>query len=92
MNPLHSEDIKAALAQGKRWKLICQAERTDTGITTSVHPELLDHSDPLYSVMGTSSAVTFHSDILGPLTITESDPGPDTTAYGLLADFINAVR
>jgi homoserine dehydrogenase len=89
---LHSEDIKAALAQGKRWKLICQAERTDTGITTSVHPELLDHSDPLYSVMGTSSAVTFHSDILGPLTITESDPGPDTTAYGLLADFINAVR
>jgi hypothetical protein len=22
----------------------------------------------------------------------ESDPGPDTTAYGLLADFVNAVR
>jgi len=87
-----SEDIRSASAEGKRWKLICQAERTDTGITTSVRPELLDPSDPLYSVMGTSSAVTFHSDILGPLTITESDPGPHTTAYGLLADFINAVR
>ncbi|MCK5634412.1 MAG: homoserine dehydrogenase, partial [Anaerolineales bacterium] len=89
---LDSEDIKSAAAEGKRWKLICQAERTDSGIATSVRPELLDPGDPLYSVMGTSSAVTFHSDILGPLTITESDPGPHTTAYGLLADFINAVR
>jgi homoserine dehydrogenase len=89
---LRSADIKSASAEGKRWKLICQAERTDTGITKSVHPELLDPSDPLYSVTGTSSAVTFHSDSLGPLTITESDPGPDTTAYGLLADFINIVR
>ena len=92
IDSLHSEDIKSASAKGKRWKLICQAERTNTGITTSVRPELLDPSDPLYSVMGTSSAVTFHSDILGPLTITESDPGPHTTAYGLLADFINALR
>ncbi|MCJ7825004.1 MAG: homoserine dehydrogenase [Anaerolineales bacterium] len=89
---IQSEDIESAYAEGKRWKLICQAERTETGITTSVRPELLDPSDSLYSVMGTSSAVTFHSDVLGPLTITESDPGPHTTAYGLLADFINAVR
>jgi homoserine dehydrogenase len=42
--------------------------------------------------MGTSSAVTFESDVLGPLTITETNPGPPTTAYGLLADFINAVE
>ncbi len=89
---LRSEDIQSASAEGKRWKLICQAERTDTGIVTSVNPELLDPSDPLYNVTGTSSAVTFHSDTLGPLTITESDPGPHTTAYGLLADFINIVR
>ncbi len=92
IDSLHSGDIKSASAKGKRWKLICQAERTNTGITTSVRPELLDPSDPLYSVMGTSSAVTFHSDTIGPLTITESDPGPHTTAYGLLADFINALR
>lgn len=89
---LRSKDIQSASADGKRWKLICEAERTDTGIATSVRPELLDPTDPLYNVMGTSSAVTFHSDALGPLTITESDPGPHTTAYGLLADFINSVR
>jgi homoserine dehydrogenase len=89
---IQSEDIRAASAEGKRWKLICKAEKTGSGIITSVRPELLDPTDPLYSVSGTSSAVTFFSDSLGPLTITEDDPGPDTTAYGLLADFINAVR
>jgi hypothetical protein len=26
------------------------------------------------------------------LTITEHNPSPETTAYGLLADFINAVK
>jgi homoserine dehydrogenase len=42
--------------------------------------------------MGTSSSITFESDALGRLTITEEDPGPATTAFGLLADFINAMR
>ena len=89
---LHWKAIHSASAEGKRWKLICQADRTNSGITTSVRPELLDSSDPLFNVMGTSSAITFHSDVLGPLTITESDPGPHTTAYGLLADYINILR
>ena len=30
--------------------------------------------------------------MLPGLGIAESDPGPETTAYGLLADLINAVR
>jgi homoserine dehydrogenase len=42
--------------------------------------------------MGTSSAVTFQCDVLGPLTIIEQDPGPQTTAYGLLADFVEICR
>jgi homoserine dehydrogenase len=42
--------------------------------------------------MGTSSSVTFETDVLGELTITEANPGPHTTAYGLLADFLYTVR
>jgi homoserine dehydrogenase len=41
--------------------------------------------------MGTSSAVTFQSDVLGALTLLEENPGPHTTAYGLLADLLNSV-
>jgi homoserine dehydrogenase len=41
--------------------------------------------------MGTSSAVSFSSDVLGDLTIIEDNPGPHTTAYGLFADMLNAL-
>jgi homoserine dehydrogenase len=41
--------------------------------------------------MGTTSIVEFESDVLGKLSLIEADPGPHTTAYGLLADFLNAV-
>jgi homoserine dehydrogenase len=47
---------------------------------------------PLFAINGTSSYVQFETDVLPGLGIVESNPGPDTTAYGLLADFINAVR
>ncbi len=82
--------IKARDA-GLRWKLICQAWRTGTEVKAYVGPEKVDPNDSLFNVMGTSSAVTFVSDVLGDLTITETNPGPHTTAYGLLADFIRAV-
>jgi homoserine dehydrogenase len=85
-------DIDAARQAGKRWKLICQAERTGGGVHARVQPVELDTSDPLYFVNGTSSALTLRTDVLGDLTLTETDPGPHTTAFGLLADFINAVR
>lgn len=87
---LTSKQVISAVQNGNRWKLICHAERSGPGISARVQPELVPASDPLYYVTGTSSAVTFFSDALGALTITEQDPGPHTTAYGLLADFINA--
>jgi homoserine dehydrogenase len=87
-----SQDVAAAHAEGKRWKLVCEADRKGKGVVARVHPEKIGPQDPLFNVMGTSSAVTFHSDVLGALTIVEDNPGPETTAYGLLADFINAVR
>jgi homoserine dehydrogenase len=86
-----AEEVRSALGRGRRWKLICQAQRAGSEVTAFVRPEQVDVSDPLYSVMGTSSAVTFHSDVLESLTLVEGNPGPDTTAYGLLADLLRAV-
>jgi homoserine dehydrogenase len=84
--------LREAREQGRRWKLICQAERGDGGVRAKVAPELIGPEDPLHNVMGTSSSITFVSDVLGNLTVIEDNPGPETTAYGLMADFINAVR
>jgi homoserine dehydrogenase len=83
--------IQAAKTEGKRYKLICTAEREGNTLKGKVAPELVPMSSPFYSVEGTTSIVQFNTDVLGSLTLIETDPGPHTTAYGLLADFINAV-
>ena len=86
------EEIERARLQGKRWKLVCSAERQGDGVRVRVQPEMVGVDSPLYGVDGTTSIVQFESDVLGLLSVIEANPGPDTTAYGLLADFINAVR
>jgi homoserine dehydrogenase len=86
------EMIASAKAEGKRWKLVCTAERDGNNVKGRVAPELVASSSPLFSVDGSSSIVEFHTDTLSSLSIVEGNPGPETTAYGLLADFINAVE
>ena len=58
----------------------------------TVEPQMVPPDSPLFLVDGTTSIVQFETDVLGSLSVIETDPGPDTTAYGLLADFLNAVR
>ena len=59
----------------------------------SVRPEQIPVSDPLANVRGASSIAHFDIDTLpSGLTLISHDPGPDTTAYDLMADFINAVK
>ncbi len=89
---LTSEDVLRARQQEKRWKLVCKAERMGESITARVAPQLVGSDSPLYGVNGTSSIVSFETDVLPQLSIVEGNPGPETTAYGLLADFINAIR
>jgi homoserine dehydrogenase len=85
-------EVKLAKEQGKRWKLVCTAERHGAGIQARVYPELIGPESPLYSVEGTTSIIQFETDVLGRLTLIEENPGPQTTAYGCLADWLNAVR
>lgn len=86
------QDIAQAREQGCRWKLVCSARREGNLVHARVAPKMVPASSPLFQVDGTTSIIQFESDVLGKLSLIESDPGPHTTAYGLLADFINAVR
>lgn len=89
---LSEQQVLAARQAGERWKLICQARRQGDGLMARVAPERVPAEDPLFGLRGTSSAITFETDTLGPLTVMESDPGPQTTAYGLLADMLHIHR
>lgn len=86
------EEIARAKSLGKRWKLVCQARWEGTQLKTTVAPQMVGVESPLYGVEGTTSIVQIESDVLGKLSLIEEDPGPHTTAYGLLADFLNAVK
>ncbi|MEW6566913.1 MAG: homoserine dehydrogenase [Chloroflexota bacterium] len=88
---LSEPQVRAARAEGRPFKLVCRAEHTADGVAASVRPEQVPADDPLASVSGTSSLVHFELDVLPGLTIIEHNPGPETTAYGLLADFLRAV-
>ena len=62
----------------------------DGSVTASVRPEQVALSDPLGGVRGTSLAIHFELDVIPGLTIVSHRPNLQSTAYGLLADFINA--
>lgn len=87
------DDIQAASAAGQRIKLVCEATRQpDGGITAQVGPRRLPLSDLFATIMGTTSVIDYYTDMLPQLTIVEHNPGPTTTAYGMLVDMINIVR
>ena len=89
---INIEEIERAQDQNLRWKLVCSAAREGKSVRASVAPQMVPPSSPLFQVDGTTSIVQFETDVLGSLSVIEADPGPHTTAYGLLADFLNAVR
>ena len=88
---LSVEQVRAAHASGKRYKLVCSAERTPGGVRASVRPEQLPMTDALALLEGSTSAVTFDLDVFA-LSIVEHAPGLGATAYGLVADFVRAVQ
>lgn len=87
------EMLQEAQDAGERWKLVCTARREGQRLLeASVKPARVSAGTPLYSINGTSSYVEFKLDVLPGLGIVETNPGPETTAYGLLADLLNAIR
>jgi len=92
-----AEMIARAKEKGKRYKLVCSAEKLGDRIKARVVPELVDVSSPLYGMMNSSTGITFRTDVLPDYSITVSERegmagGPIETAYGLFADFVNAVK
>lgn len=91
------EMVNQAKANGRRWKLVASAEQVGNQIKARVAPELVDAASPLYGMMGSSTGLTFRTDVLPDYSVTVSERegmkgGPEETAYGLFADFVNMAR
>ena len=89
---LTAQQIEAARVDGRRYKVVCSAKLVANRIVAKVAPEALPINDPLAQVSGTSSVISFETDMFPALAIHEINPGLDAVAYGLLTDFLRAVK
>jgi homoserine dehydrogenase len=86
---LTSDDLAAASAQGRRWKLIGSAHRDEQGaIVASVAPFAIASDHPLAGIGGATNAISFKTRLLGNVTVAGPGAGRVETAYALLSDII----
>jgi len=82
------DQIAAAAADGKRYKLIGRVWRDGDEVRGSVAPQQLDLSHPLAGVGGATNAMTITTDTLGDVTIVGPGAGRRETGFALLIDLI----
>lgn len=77
---------------GKKVVLVSRARRTEDGVRLRVRAEVLDKSDLLTAVSGTSNLLVLETDLMGRLGVFTIDPGLEQTAYGLFSDVVDIAR
>ena len=85
--------VREAKEAGRPVRLLSRAERLKDGrVRASVRPERIEPGDPFANLAGSSLSINFRLDVLEGLNVTARAPNLKSTAYGLLADFVNAAR
>lgn len=85
-------DIKEALYEGKKYKLIGRTIKSENNLEVSVKLEKIGPESPLYGVDGKNKAVRYISDTLGDLTLIGGASGTTPAAASILRDLININR
>jgi homoserine dehydrogenase len=89
ISSLTPADISQAASEGRRWKLVGSAQRNADGtVTAGVGPVALPLDHGLAGISGATNAVSFSTDLLGPVTVSGPGAGRVETAYALLSDII----
>ncbi len=84
--------VQEIARQGKTVRLISRARRTPSGITLRVRAEVIDKTDILAMVPGTSNLILFHTDLMGTFGTISIEPLVQQTAYGVFSDLVNVAR
>jgi homoserine dehydrogenase len=86
LSELDADTVRRAVVAGGRWRYVATLERVGTRWEGTVEPRRLDGDHPLASVTGATNALTFHTDMLGDVTIIGPGAGRSETAYSVLND------
>lgn len=85
---LTADDVAEARSASRRWKLIGSARRDGDHVRAEVRPVAVSADHPLAGVSGATNAVSFHTDLLGSVTITGPGAGRFETAFALISDIV----
>jgi homoserine dehydrogenase len=86
---LTPERVRELARAGKTVRLISRARQGPRGVSLRVRAEVLDKTDLLASVQGTSNVLLLHTDLMGTIGTVSISPGVEQTAYGVFADLVD---
>ncbi len=89
---LSTQRVQALAARGKTIRVVSRARKNREGVRLRVRAEVLDVTDLLAAVPGTSNLLLFHTDLMGTVGTISIQPGVDQTAYGLFSDLADITR
>jgi homoserine dehydrogenase len=89
---LSTERVQELAARGRTVRVVSRARRTKDGVRLRVRAEVLERTDLLAAVPGTSNLLLLHTDLMGTLGTVSINPGVEQTAYGLFSDLVDIAR
>ena len=89
---LTPEKLAELKAQGKTIRLVARARIVADAVKLRVRAEVLDETDILASVHGTSNLLLFDTDLMGTVGTVEISPGVEQTAYGVFSDLVDIAK
>lgn len=82
------QDIKNAKNENKVWKLIGSVEKENDTVKLGVKPQKIANTHPLASVSGATNAITYHTELLGDVTLIGAGAGRMETGYAIIEDLL----
>lgn len=89
---LTPERVRELARSRKTVCLVSRARAGPGGVRVRVRGEVLDDTDLLAAVSGTSNLLLLHTDLMGTIGTAGIDSGVEQTAYGLFSDAVDIQR
>ena len=89
---LTPERVQALARVGKTVRLVSRARRNAAGVSLRVRAEVIEKTDILASVDGTSNLLLLHTDHMGTVGTVSIAPTVEQTAYGVFIDLVDLLN
>jgi homoserine dehydrogenase len=86
---LSAAKLQDMAARRKTVCLVSRGSQTPAGVKLRVRAEVLDDTDIMATVQGTSNVLLLQTDLMGTVGTVSISPGIDQTAYGVFSDLVD---